>query len=312
MRRAVARGRVFPQSYSIDRRYGRLSLKAGFLFPMMWANADDQGRLCGDPEEIKYAVCPNIDHIAKVDIPEILDELQHNGLIKVYETPKSTAIQLLDWWEVQRPQWAYPSESPPPEGWKDRLRYHPTPKEIVTENWVPPSQFDRELPSALPNTTNKGLGRKLRSQDKTLPHTPSTETGKGNTKKNTEYGIRKVRSKLRSPLPTPAENELLEFLSSLKNWKFDKADDLSWLREFRQDWPDFDMSLAKACRDFHSGRAPPKHKGIWKTRLRHWMEIERKRQEERHDRHGEHKQHTKPDTKPYEWEEAPVEPDDTS
>ena len=58
MRRAVARGRVFPQSYSTDRRYGHLSLKAGFLYPMMWANADDQGRLCGDPEEIKYSVCP--------------------------------------------------------------------------------------------------------------------------------------------------------------------------------------------------------------------------------------------------------------
>ncbi|GAI71593.1 unnamed protein product, partial [marine sediment metagenome] len=30
----------------------------------MWANADDQGRLSGDPEEIKYACCPNIDHVS--------------------------------------------------------------------------------------------------------------------------------------------------------------------------------------------------------------------------------------------------------
>jgi len=119
---------------------------------MMWANADDQGRLSGDPEEVKYAVCPNIDHITKADIPQILEELQRNGLIKVYETPKSMAIQLLDWWEVQRPQWAYPSQYSPPEGWKDRLRYHRSPTEVTTENWIPPSQFDRRLPSALPNT----------------------------------------------------------------------------------------------------------------------------------------------------------------
>lgn len=34
--------------------------------------------------------------------------------------------------------------------------------------------------------------------------------------------------------------------------------------------------------------------------------------EEQHGRHGEHKQHTEPGAKPYEWEEASDEPDDTS
>jgi hypothetical protein len=155
MRRAVARGRVFPQSYSTDRRYGRLSLKAIGLFPLLWANADDQGRLCGDPEEVKYTCCPNIDHITKADIPGILKELQDNRLIQVYETTVSAAIQLLDWWDIQRPQWAYPSEFPATEGWRDRLRYHRSPTEVITENWVPPGQFDRglhyALPSALPS-----------------------------------------------------------------------------------------------------------------------------------------------------------------
>ena len=104
MRRAIARGRVFPQSYSTDRRYGRFTLKACALFPLMWANADDQGRLCGDPEEIKYAICPNIYHITKTDIPGILQELSQNELILVYESPRSAATQILDWWEVQHLQ----------------------------------------------------------------------------------------------------------------------------------------------------------------------------------------------------------------
>ncbi len=135
MRRAVARGRVFPQSYSTDRRYGRLSLKACALFPLMWANSDDQGRLPGEPEEIKYACCPNIDHITKADIPELLEELDQNQLIKVYPTSKTKAIQMLDWWDVQRLQWAWPSDYPPPEGWQDRLRYKKGAKEVVTKNW---------------------------------------------------------------------------------------------------------------------------------------------------------------------------------
>ncbi len=135
MKRALARGRVFPQSYSTDRRYGRLSLKACALFPLIWVNADDQGRLCGDPEEVKYACCPNIDHITKADVPQILRELEQNQLIKIYDTLKSAAIQLLDWWNVQKPQWAWPSEYPPPEGWHDRLRYKRGAKTVVTENW---------------------------------------------------------------------------------------------------------------------------------------------------------------------------------
>jgi len=101
----------------------------------MWANADDQGRLTGDPEEVKYAVCPNIDHITKKDVPDLLKEFVANKLILVYSNTESAAIQLLDWWDVHRPQWAWPSDYPPPEGWQDHLRYKRGAKEVVTFNW---------------------------------------------------------------------------------------------------------------------------------------------------------------------------------
>ena len=153
MRRAVARGRMFPQSYSTDRRYGRLSLKACALFPLMWANADDQGRLPG-PEEIKYACCPNIDHITKADIPGLLKELAENNLIKLYTTSQTQAVQLLDWWYVQRLQWAWPSEYPPPTDWQDRLRYKRGAKEVVTQNW--PSQVSTHLSENNPSGEHSG------------------------------------------------------------------------------------------------------------------------------------------------------------
>jgi hypothetical protein len=136
MRKSTARGRVFPQSYSTDRRYGRLSLKAVALFPLLWVNADDQGRLTGDPEEVKYSVCPNIDHITKNDIPGILEEFVKNNLIFWYDAPKSKVIQLTDWWDPHRsPQWAWPSDYPPPEGWQDHLRYKKDAHTIGTLNW---------------------------------------------------------------------------------------------------------------------------------------------------------------------------------
>jgi len=202
MRKSTARGRVFPQSYSTDRRYGRLSLKAVALFPLLWVNADDQGRLCGDHEEVKYTCCPNVDHITKADVPELLDELHDNKLILCYDTPKSAAIQMLDWWDIQRPQWAYPSEYPPPEGWNDRLRYHSSPTEIITENWATPSQFDRNLRSTLPSTLRRELG----STAPKLPQTPSTETEKEEEEEEEEG---RSRSALRST-PHPRHLVLTE------------------------------------------------------------------------------------------------------
>lgn len=80
-----------------------------------------------------------------------------------------------------------------------------------------------------------------------------------------------------------AELKLLSFLKSLKGWHFEEVDDLAWLREFCQQFPLFGHVFAKACRDYHSGREPPKHKGIWKNRFRNWMETQRKKEAEKRD-----------------------------
>ena len=201
MRRSVARGRIVPQSLSTDPRMGQLSLKAALLFPLIWINCDDQGRVSGNPHEIKYACCPNIDHITKTDIAELLEELQEQELVKVYTTSKTKAIQMLDWWDVQKLQWAYPSEYPPPEGWQDKLRYHPTPKEIITENWPPSGQQSSELlPSKLPSAPANSLPSKLESNRESSKEIIETE-------KRKEEGNRRGRgilpSALGSTTPSP-------------------------------------------------------------------------------------------------------------
>ena len=219
MRRAVARGRVFPQSYSTDRRYGRLSLKACALFPLMWANADDQGRLSGEPEEIKYATCPNIDHITKRDIPKLLEELDKNQLIKVYTTSKTKAIQMLDWWDVQRLQWAWPSDYPPPDEWQDRLRYKRGAKEVITQNWpyqVSPQVSPQESPQASPQvSTNNPSGEPSGETGEIAPLTTPSEK-----EKEKERGKRRGRGnspegsgEKPSPSPTADISEILKELT---------------------------------------------------------------------------------------------------
>ncbi|MBA7534681.1 hypothetical protein ES705_26930 [subsurface metagenome] len=205
MRRAIARGRVFPQSYSTDRRYGRLSLKACALFPLMWANADDQGRLPGDPEEIKYACCPNIDHIAKADIPALLQELDKNNLIKVYTTSKTQAIQILDWWDVHRPQWAWPSQYPPPEGWQDHLRYKRGAKEVVKENWF--SQVSENNVSGeqgAPTQVSNKIGSGETTPQPLLTTYRKEERGKRKEERGNSPETQKG-SQVRKPSPSPSD-----------------------------------------------------------------------------------------------------------
>ena len=194
-----------PQSRSTDPRIGRVSLKAATLYDRMWINSDDQGRLSGDPDEIKYTACPNLPDISKVDIPDILKELEAQGLLMVYSTSRHTAIQMLDWWGEQKLQWAYPSPYPPPEGWTDHLRYHPTPKEIITENW-PPGQSSELLPSKLPSEPASALPSKLQPDRESSKEI--TEKGKGNRKGR---GKGRLPSALgsRSP-PSPVASALFD------------------------------------------------------------------------------------------------------
>jgi len=155
---------------------GRVSLKAATLYDRMWLHAYDQGRVSVDPDEIKYTACPNLPDIARDDIPDLLKELEAQGLLKVFSTSRHTAIQMLDWWEEQKLQWAYPSPYPPPEGWTDHLRYHPTPKEIITENW-PPSGLPSGLPSRLPSNQIESPLTTL--SDKEKEEEKEKERGKG-------------------------------------------------------------------------------------------------------------------------------------
>lgn len=131
--------RILPQSMSTDPRYSRISLKAKVLYPLLWVNADDQGRLSGDPDKIKLAVCPSVSEIASGDIPDLIDEMDREGLIKYYKTKNSPAIQIRDWWLVERPQWAWPSDYDPPPGWTDHLRYKRGRDVQVKVNWPPDS-----------------------------------------------------------------------------------------------------------------------------------------------------------------------------
>jgi len=233
MRRAVARGRIVPQSLSTDPRMGRLSLKAALLFPLMWINCDDQGRLSGDPDEIKYTTCPNIDHITKTDIPELLKDLEKQGFMKAYSTSKTKAIQMLDWWDVQRLQWAWPSDYPPPEGWQDRLRYKKGRKEVITENWGDSGENSGDIEHS---------GEKTKSPRESLPSPEKeNEEEKRKRKRKRKRKIPENSPEFSGEKPSPSPGTQTEIYDKFvecfeKGWGFKTTGKvLAQIRDFSQE-----------------------------------------------------------------------------
>lgn len=309
MRRAIARGRVFPQSYSTDRRYGRLSLKACAVFPLMWANADDQGRLCGDPEEIKYAICPNIDHITKADIPGILQELAQNDLIKLYQSPRSAAVQILDWWDVQRLQWAWPSEYEPPEGWPDRLRYKKGAATVITQNWnasgETPGESQNSVQVSGENASGDGSAGQL-EKPSSFPQTPyhypenekekETVRGRGNGKRNSPENSPDFSGE-KYPSPTAAGYPNINILDRLtvcfkKEWgrvpagrlcdiipREPDARESAQLRDLAKELSAADCPLDHIDQAFRdaAGRPDKMHISYVRAILMDWLDVERVR-----------------------------------
>jgi hypothetical protein len=131
----------------------------------------------------------------------------------------------------------------------------------------------------------------------------ATSTAETATKPSTE----ETHEDSRGVTETASETALLRFMETLEGWRFRRAEDLAWLREFLAEYPEFSLSFAKACRDYHSGRVKAKHKGTWKNRFREWMEHDRQFRKERSQASGADKRHTEP-PKLENWANKPLRP----
>jgi len=122
--------------------FGRLSLAAKVLWPMLLAASDDQGRGLAEPDVIKWRVCPNVSELDTENIPGVLQEMIAQDMIQVYEDGRNRPLyQIVRWWEYQQMQWAQPSKFDPPDGWIDRLRYTRRGQGTTEENWNMPGGF---------------------------------------------------------------------------------------------------------------------------------------------------------------------------
>ena len=133
-----------------------LTIRQRLLWVGLITTSDDQGRGKAHPHLIRSMIFP-FDTISPTEIQDDLQAIADEEMIIVYTAKKKAYYQIVNWWEYQQPQWAYPSEYPAPDGWTDRLRYRKD-GHVLTENWKPDEgkkqtePLPKALPKDLPNT----------------------------------------------------------------------------------------------------------------------------------------------------------------
>ncbi len=209
----------------------QVSALAELLFWRILPQADDQGRLTGQPKQLKAVACPMRDEITEKNIPELLKELEGAALIIQYSTSSEPLIQIKSWWSFQSGmRRIYPSKYPAPEGWQDRAK------------GISGGQEPTDAPTVPPNQVISISGNQVISKPEAAVAPPTTAD----------------------------EKKILKYFTQLKGWQADE-DDVLWLQGLRSECPGFTLSEFKACVDYYSGKQSPKHKGIWKNRFRNWM-----------------------------------------
>ena len=144
--------RMIDPCFWMSETMASLTMQQRLLFIGLFSNADDQGRLRAHPSLIRSMVFPYED-VPIEDIQRDLGALKGIHSIYVYAADDKPYLQIVNWWKYQSPQWAYPSDIPPPDGWHDRLRYRRDDK-IHTGNWP-----TKEHPEVLANDLAKDLAK---------------------------------------------------------------------------------------------------------------------------------------------------------
>ena len=135
--------------------YGRLSLLAKVLWPMLLATSDDQGRGTAEADAIKWYVCPNVPEIVVDQISALLDEMCQQGMIALYNCDRGTlTYQVIRWWEYQSLRWARPSRFSAPDDWTDRIRYSNR-GDIHQKDWDEAGGFSKEERADVPTEDYK-------------------------------------------------------------------------------------------------------------------------------------------------------------
>ena len=159
----MANSRIITSAIWEDEWFGPLSFFEQALWIGLFSRcADDQGRLLDNPVVIRAAVFPYKD--ASVDeIDAAVAGFAEAGRVHRYQSDGKALVQITNWWEHQRQQWASASKWLPPEGWQDHVRTRQN-NDMLTVNWLGKDQNYTQHVGWLPVQVNAQVDVQVNDQ----------------------------------------------------------------------------------------------------------------------------------------------------
>ncbi len=149
----MATRRMIDSAIFADEWFGALNNYERLLWIGLFATcADDQGRLLDNPALLRAALFPYED-VPLESVERALAAFAEAGKIVRYQASRSRLIQIVRWWENQRPRWAQASKWAPPPGWTDRIRTREN-GHYIEINWNPSSTPSYDAPDTSSHDTH--------------------------------------------------------------------------------------------------------------------------------------------------------------
>lgn len=166
----MARIRSVKPEFWSDRSIARVSRDARLLYISLWNQADEHGRLHGDPRWVKGHCLPYEDDLDLADIDRLLDELENLGKVRRYVHDGDPYLYLPNLKKHQRLESAkVPSRLPePPEPDDDPSVRRADKSARDSDIHSGPKSDIGTFPQATPDAQN-GADKSVRNSDESAP-----------------------------------------------------------------------------------------------------------------------------------------------
>ncbi len=261
----MSRERFIAPEFWSDPKVGKLSPLERLLFIGCFSNADDEGRLPGNPAWLRATILP-YDEVTPADVQKMRDHLVSlfHKLV-LYEVDGDEYLAFLNWDKYQKPKYKRPSKIPaPPVSAQSLGRIREESAGICAE----PAG---NRPCGSGSGSGCGSGVDVVGDVEGCGEPTTTPFGaQANLTAHEDEGESKAPEP--SPDVTPAERELLAVLKAIPGYPFDYSTDLRKVREWAVDFPAVDLIReAKSWSDWLSN---PRNKvKNYRLAFRHWLEV---------------------------------------
>ncbi|WP_422444320.1 hypothetical protein [Thermoanaerobacterium sp. DL9XJH110] len=291
----MARQRFIHPDIWTDPSFGQLTPQERLLFIGCFSNADDEGRLLGNPAYLRATIFP-YDDLSLDEVKAMRDHIVAicKNLV-LYEVDGLEYLAFLKWNKYQKPKYPKPSKLPPPPIKEDSAKDVAAVEELQTKEEEKTEETAEEIFTKEVEVVCGNIGETFPQNSgkdgETMEKSSGTGLGMGRDiyrdrdkdwdRDEDGYGKEKGDGEPTPPTPPPPptipehtekEREMLKELKVVPGYPFDFSQDLDYIRNLMVEFPSLDLLTEIKKWRIYKRDKPLKPKSNARLQLRNWCE----------------------------------------